>query len=269
MFFFQNTDIPVYWWIHEAPELIEDSFPGFPNPHLISSNFNLFAPSKGAAGSFNAHYSCNINVLPVPVFEPESLQADIPFHLPDDKILFLIPAAYTYIKGQDILLSAIQSLPDVYKHNSFFIFCGYTLEKQTEYKTKIFDMASNMGNVIMLDNLPQNTVYAIMSRCHCVVAPSRIDTIPLTIVEGMMLNKLCLVSEKTGISAYIQDCANGFVFRDQDELIKRLLLIINDYDSLNNIAAKGHEIYNDVYSPAAIVSVLTHVDPLGNNGDYK
>ncbi len=269
LFFFQNTDIPVYWWIHEAPELIEDSFPGFPNPHLLSPNFHLLAPSEGAAASFKNHYAYNIGVLPVPVFEPGSLPEDLPFPLPDERILFLIPAAYTYLKGQDILLSAIRSLPDEYRQRSSFIFCGYSLEKQSEYKKLISDTAKNLDNVIMLEDFPQDTVYALMNRCHCVVAPSRIDTIPLTIVEGMMLNKLCLVSSKTGIAAYIKDCVNGFVFRDSDELVKRLLLIINDYDSLNGIAAKGHEIYNDVFSPAAIVSILTYDDPPEKNGEYK
>ena len=252
LFFLQNTNVPVYWWIHEAPELIENSFPDFPNPHLLSKNFHLLAPSIGAAESFKAHYSFNINVLHVPVFEPNTLPVDVPISLPNDRVIFLIPAAYTYIKGQDILLSAIESLPDDYKCKSYFIFCGYSLNKQNEYREYIFSMAERMNNVIMLENLSQNTVYALMNSCHCVVAPSRIDTIPLTIVEGMMFQKLCLVSSKTGISAYIKDCVNGFIFGNQDELLKRLLLIISDHATLRSIATRGHEIYIDYFSPDAI-----------------
>ena len=125
-FFFQNTDIPVFWWIHEAPQLIEESFPGFPNPHLLSKNFRLFVPSKGAAEWFNKHYVYDVSVLPVPVFVPDLLETDLPLDLPDNRVIFFVPAAYSYIKGQDILLSAILSLPDEYKDRSLFIFCGYT-----------------------------------------------------------------------------------------------------------------------------------------------
>ena len=45
-FFYQNLDLPVYWWIHEAPSLIEDSFPGFPNPHLLSPILDCLLPLK-------------------------------------------------------------------------------------------------------------------------------------------------------------------------------------------------------------------------------
>ena len=132
------------------------------------------------------------------------------------------------------------------------------MKKQSEYKQAILEAAKTLDNVIMMEDLPQESVYALMNKCHCIVAPSRIDTIPLTIVEGMMFKKLCLVSSKTGISAYINDCVNGFVFNDQDDLIKRLLLIISDHTSLTNIANKGWNIYCRNFSPDAVDSILTN-----------
>lgn len=254
-FFFQNTEIPVYWWIHEAPELIEFSVPEFPNPHLLSTNFQLLASSAGAAKTFHEHYAYDISSLPVPVYKPKEANQKLPFVLPEGKVLFVIPSAYTYIKGQDILLSAIQSLPIEFKEKSYFIFCGYSLEKQAEYKHNVLNMASGLDNVLMLENLPQNTVYSLINKCHCVIAPSRIDTIPLTIVEGLMYHKLALVSDNTGISYYIRDCVNGFVFSNPDELFKRLLLIISDHSSLSNISESGYLIYNNNFSPEAVASI--------------
>lgn len=258
-FFYQNLDLPVYWWIHEAPSLIEDSFPGFPNPHLLSPNFRLFAPSEGAAAGFRAHYAYDINTLPVPVDIPSEISQELPFTLPDDRCIFIIPAAYTYIKGQDILLSAINSLPDEYRKQSYFIFCGYSLEKQAQYKNALFEVVSSLDNILMLENLPRNTVYSLMNRCHCIIAPSRIDTIPLSIVEGMMFHKLTLVSSNTGISHYIRDCENGFVFSDPDGLLKRLLLIINDHSSLTRISERGYDVYNSCFSPDAVSSVCNKI----------
>ena len=256
LFYYQNTDIPVYWWIHESPELIKDSFPAFPNPHLLSPNFHLFVPSLGTADLFYAHYSYKADALPAPVFVPEYPMPDIPFKLPDDRVIFLIPSAYSYIKGQDLLLSAIRSLPDKYKDQSFFIFCGYTLDKQIEFKKTVYAAASDMDNVLMLEDQPQEIVYSLMDKCHCIVAPSRIDCLPTTIAEGFMFGKICLVSSQTGISSYIKDCVNGFIFKDNEELIKRLLLIINDFESLNKVAYMGHKVYLDVFSPEAIENSL-------------
>ena len=251
-FFFQNTDVPVYWWIHEAPSLIEDSFKEFPNPHLLSDNFRLFTSSSGSSELFREHYSYDISDLPVSIPEPDITAITLPFNIPDDRIIFLIPAAYSYIKGQDILFKAIRQLPEEYRQRSFFIFCGYSLEKQLDYKNSLFNASSSFENVLMLEALSQEEVYAIMSKSHCIVAPSRIDTVPLTIVEGMMFNKLVLVSSNTGISHYIRDCVNGFVFNDIDELLKRLLLIINEASSLTGIATKGHLIYEEHFSPSAV-----------------
>ncbi|MCR5421882.1 MAG: glycosyltransferase family 4 protein [Lachnospiraceae bacterium] len=258
-FYFQNLNIPVYWWIHEAPEMIESSLPAFPNPHLLSPNFRLFLPSKGAAECFHNHYNYNVSILHVPVNKPLLPVSGLPVDIPDDRILFLMPSAYSYIKGQDILLSAILSLPQGIKNRSYFIFCGYSLDKQIEFKNTIFKIATNIDNVLMLEDLSQDILFALMNKCHCIVAPSRIDTIPLTIVEGLMYKKLCLVSDKTGISAYIKDCVNGFVFKDEEELIKRLLLIINDCSSLNSIADNGHKIYIDHFSPEAVSRNINEV----------
>ena len=258
-FYYQNTEIPVYWWIHEAPELIEESFPAFVNPHLLSPNFKLLVSSAGSARMFSEHYLYDVSVLPVPVYEPETISQLPQFDLPKDRTLFLIPAAYTYIKGQDILLSAILSLPEEYVERSYFIFCGYSLDKQAEYRDAVIKTASRMNNVLILDKQPQDIVYALMNTCNCVIAPSRIDTIPLSIVEAMMYHKISLVSSQTGISYYIQDCVNGFVFNDQDELIKRLLLIINDPDALRTLGDKGHKIYSDIFSPDAVESVAKNL----------
>ena len=255
-FFFQNTEIPVYWWIHEAPSLIEDSFPAFPNPHLLSSNFQLCVSSAGSAELFRSHYSYDASVLPAPVFAPESITTDIPLELPDDRVLFLIPAAYTGLKGQDILLSSISRLPDEFGKRALFVFCGYTLDKQIRYKEELFRIASGFDNVLMMDEFPIETIYALMNRCDCVIAPSRVDTIPLTIVEGMMFKKLCLVSSHTGISHYIKDCVNGFVFNDTDELLQRLLLIISDHNKMDHIAQNGFKIYEDYFSPRSVSEVI-------------
>lgn len=255
LFYFQNTSIPVFWWVHEAWQMIEDNVASFPHPVLLSSNFRLMASSDGSAKALTEHYSYTFESLPVPVFKPEQPLKEVSINLPSDKVIFVIPSAYTYIKGQDILLKAIAAMPSEYIKRSYFVFCGYSLDAQAEYKSLIYEMASRLSNVLLMDNLPQNDLYSLISKCHCVIAPSRIDTIPMTAVEGMMLGKLALVSNDTGISYNIQDCRNGFVFKDHDELVKRLLLIINDVDALDNIRTKGQDIYNNIFSPSAVSDI--------------
>lgn len=251
-FFFQNLQIPVYWWLHEAPDLIESSCPAFPNPHQLSPNFRLFVSSSGSRDMFYKHYRYEPSVIPVPIYKDVIDDQKLEFDIPKDKVIFFIPAAFTYIKGQDILLKVIGQLPEDFKNNSFFIFCGYSLEKQAEYKHIIEEMAKHLDNVIMMEELTHDEVFKLMEMSHCIVAPSRIDTIPMSIIEGMMLNKLVLVSDKAGVSAYITDCKNGFVFTNEEELLKRLLLIINDCNSLKQVSDNGHKVWTDIFSPEAV-----------------
>ncbi len=263
IFYFQNTNIPVYWWLHEAPDMIENNYPAFPNPHLLSPNFRLLLPSMTASSLFKAHYTYDdVFTLHPPIFFNDDINEELQIDIPSDRIVFFVPGAYSYIKGQDILLSAISSLSEKYRKRSLFIFCGYSLETQKEYRDAIFNTAFNMDNVLMLEELSQETVFSLMLRCHCVIAPSRVDCLPTTIAEGLMLKKLCLVSNHTGISFYMQDCVNGFIFNNKEELIKRLLLIINDFESISRIGSNGFKIYTDNFSPVAISNSLSEINLL-------
>ena len=79
-------------------------------------------------------YDFDLDVLPMPIKE---VSDDSDNNSAGNKVCFFIPAAYTYIKGQDILLSAISRLPAEMARACQFVFCGYTLEGQKEYYDKI------------------------------------------------------------------------------------------------------------------------------------
>lgn len=251
--FFVNTDISVFWWIHEGIEHINSCCTDMPNPNLLSSNIHIYGVSPVVSDAFRNLYNYNIDIMPICIPD-EHMQytGDIR----DGLIRFFIPAAYSQIKGQDILLSAISSLPDDYKKRALFEFCGYYTDDNKDYYNKIIELSNKLPCVNHLGILNKHEMYQHYADCDCVIAPSRVDTNPATIIEGMMFHRLTIASDKTGISRYMADCVNGFIFHNVDDLVKRLLLIITDKNSLNPIAERGAEIWRSNFSPESIIGQL-------------
>lgn len=257
LYYFINTKVRVLFWLHESKEQLESTQTNFINPHLLSNNITFYGVIKRVQRGIKELYSYDIEILHMPIKDLskevtcDPCQLKSKYNVPDDKVLFFIPGAYTYIKGQDILLEAITKLPETFFRKSFFVFCGYELEGQKEYYKSIHALADKLNNVLMLEKLPREEVYNWYNAADCVVAPSRIDSTPTTIIEAMMFHKLTLVSKGAGISEYIKDCIDGFVFGDLDELNKRLLLIIDNPAALTQVREAGYMIYKKYFSPDA------------------
>ncbi len=77
------------------------------------------------------------------------------------------------------------------------------------------------------------------------VCPSRVDTMPTVVVEGMMQKKCCIVSKKTGISDYIKDMNDGIILNSLNpyELKKKMGWIINNPQQAKQIGINSYDIY--------------------------
>ena len=254
IYFFINTDSKVLLWLHESEEQLKNESRLFPAPQLLSPNITVCGVTERVRRGIKNIFGCEISRLHMPIREVNQRNEK-----KDDKVRFFIPAAYTYIKGQDILLETIAKLPKEYINKSEFIFCGYCLDGQAEYYDHIKKIGGMLDNVIMLGALDREEVYKYYAECDCVVAPSRIDSTPTSIIEGMMFKKLVIVSSGAGISEYITDCVNGFVYNNSEELFQRLLLVINDCHNLSKVYEKAYELYTDNFSQNAVERELNNL----------
>lgn len=254
LYFFLNTYTNVVWWLHETRNQLEKEMYRIPDLRLLSNNIKIIGVTHAVLEGIKQLYNRDINLLPMIIHEQDYVAAN-----PSDKCIFLMPAAYTIIKGHDILLKAVLGLPtDVY-NNCEFLFCGYEIAGQEEYYSQIDGFISKISNARNLGKLSREEVYKLYEICDCVVAPSRVDATPTTIVEAMMFKKLVLVSINTGISNYIDDGKNGFVFEDDNGLIDRITYIVRNRTSLHEVAENGYEVYKSIFSPEAVMSSLKDI----------
>lgn len=251
VYMFMNTKVKVLWWIHETKQQLSTMKEGLLDFRLLSSNIQLMGVTKSVAKGINELYGLNIPLLHMPIEDKYEIDRIPENH---EKIVFFMPAGITYIKGQDILLKAILGLPKDFYNKAQFVFCGYYLEGQNEYYNMIHELAKDKSNIVMLGELTKEEVYDQYCKSHCILAPSRIDATPTTIVEAMMFNKLCICSNATGISEYMKDCEDGFVFPSENvfELQKRIMIVIDRFDKLNKLADSGRKIYQRYFSPDVV-----------------
>ncbi|MCR5097756.1 MAG: glycosyltransferase family 4 protein [Lachnospiraceae bacterium] len=258
VYFFINTSANVIWWLHETGQQLRVEN-NMLNPWLLSENIRIFGVSEAVRTGINDLFGYSIGILPIPVAEVSSEYAKPGTDIPDDKTVFFIPAAYSHIKGQDILLNSIISLPREMQEKSEFIFCGYSLPGQEDYYNSIRGIIEKLPNARDLGRLSRDEVYGWYERSDCVIAPSRVDSNPASIIEGMMFKKHVIASADTGVSHYMSDCENGFVFKNEDELIKRIMLVISDRASLTAICEAGYQLYKSRFSHEAIRQDLKEI----------
>ncbi len=266
LMYFQNTQVPVFFWLHETFDQLVSTNAEFLNPALYSSNIRVLGVTKKVAEGIHRKYGdVKVELLPMPVadksgtadFDIERIDRTLLDKL-EGKILFFLPAAYTLIKGQDILLQAVLGLPEEYREKAHFLLCGYRLPGQREYYDSLKRICEKLPDVTMLDEVPRDEVYFWYSVADCVLAPSRVDATPTSIIEAMMYHRITIVSDATGISQYLEDCISSFVFPSEnaEELRKRIMLLIHDYGEFEAVGERAAKIYKDNFSPEYVDGLL-------------
>lgn len=251
----------IHWWIHEPPayfkvckESMKDDF-----WNQLEDNVRVYAAGDLVHDYIKDTYNYDTKVLNFGVEDIVAVngiehidESGVQNVLP--KVRFLLPSYYfDYIKGQDLLLKAILDLPQTFLEHSEFYFLGYVEEDMMHLYNIIQKMESAWGNVHYLPPMEHEEVLKLMKNMDCLVAPSREDATNACIVEGLMLSKLCICSDMTGVSRYLEDCVSALVFPtgNVEELKKRLLLVINSFSELKMIGQNGRKVYEKIFSQDA------------------
>lgn len=242
-----DTNIPTVWWIHENREYFEHYKEYISTHKCTSANIQAVAVSARARDDVEKvlHIKCGLLHI--------SVNDCIKQNVTRDKTLLRVfmPANFLYIKGHDIAAKAITLLPDEYSEKMEFMFAGDTdnSDKQAVEIVKLIERS--YSNVKMLGKLSHDDVIRYLAESDVLLAPSRIDTLPTTAIEGMMMSKACLVSDSTGISKYIDSGKNGYVFEsgNPEALARKLMEIKDAGDGISSIGSAGRKIYEENFTP--------------------
>lgn len=134
--------------------------------------------------------------------------------LDKNKTHFLFIGRYHKNKGPDTLIEAVKLLPrDLLEKTHFHLFGGGGLENSLMDKIKKYDLE----NAVSLgDFIDARKASGYLSACACLIIPSRIESIPVILSDGLQAGIPLIVSDTGDMGNLVREHAAGKVIRPQD-----------------------------------------------------
>ena len=254
LLYYINTDIPCYMWIHEGEKVIRHYLKATDPIIYGSENITYAFPWKAPMRLWEEMFpKSKTAYLPI---EVSDVQLQPERRVQNSEIRFFFPGAYVIHKGFHVAVQSLILLEAGGAKDFKAYFCGY--ECESEYYRKLKEICDGHENITLLGELNKEEMEEQLCLADCVVTPSILDAGPLTAVEALSHEKLLVISDATGVSEYIKDCVNGFVFQSENvqELYKRLLLVYHDVKGLGEISRRGRAVYEQFFTAKAMDEAL-------------
>jgi len=258
----QRVETPVMWWVHESHEKYYKGKEILPQRRKLK----FFAVGDRTCRIFRAHYQ-DMEVQKFLYCIPDTcLNAT-----GGEKGLMTIAAIGTVDerKAQDILLEAVERLPQEYQDRMRVVLVGRLDETDAAFVQKIKGLKIRVRNLEWIQELEQAEMEAFYGNIDILVCPSRDDPMPIVVTEAMMHGKTCVISENVGQAQYIEQGKNGFVFPSEDveSLMAILLWLQDNRKSCKEIGKRSRRIYDMEFSEAVMEKRLGIVlEELCNTG---
>ncbi len=148
-------------------------------------------------------------------------------------------------KGQDVLISAYEKLPNSLKKKIKISFVGRVLEQQ--YFNNQSKRTKKYKNIQWLGSLPHHEVMKHMAESSLLVCTSRDETGPIVVYEAMSLGIPVLASKEGAIPEFLVHGENGYTFDNENlnELVEILTEIITDPSCLITIREETLKTFNE------------------------
>jgi len=147
-----------------------------------------------------------------------------------------------YVKGFDIFINAIEKLISEFLF-TFQIQLEVNIigEIHDDLKSDVQNRLNKSKNLNLLIHGLKDSDYVekLIEAMDIVIIPSRYDNFPNVHIEAMAKGCIVLSSNKTGTSKLIKHGKNGFVFKNENEIVKILLNIIDLESEEINIISKN------------------------------
>lgn len=242
---------PGFWWLHESKDRYKHRYEKVGDLDISELNkLNIFAVSEVARKNFNECYpNVEVKCLKYGIPDKNKLLKNKNKLLKNkNKLVFAVIGYVNKIKGQDILLDAIEKLSEMEKKEAEFWIIGRIGEDT--FGQKIRSVSIMNPNVKILGEFNSDQMIEAFSEIDVVVNPSRQDVFPTVIAEGMMNGKICITTDVTGMAPLIIEGENGFVCKSEnvEDLCNKIRWIINNRDICESIKTRARKTYLDNFT---------------------
>ena len=213
-----GTDTPVLWWIHEASEVYSRDM-AEELPRNLSENVHIYCAGKYAQKMLACRFPrYDTDVLLYYANDVSCCAGDASPSIlkkTGDSKVFACVGLIEHRKGQDILLEAIDMLPDKVGRKSRYTFVGKV--RDNEIKEQLEMMQKKYPDrIVFHEGLGHDELLELYRETDFLICPSRDDPMPVVAAEAMSLGKPCICSGNTGTAEIIERYDAGFTYADND-----------------------------------------------------
>lgn len=268
----QKKKVPVMWWIHECAAAYSPDY-ARQMPRTLSDNIHVYCVGSYAQRMLTKrcpHYKTKILLFYEPdlskrtnrrIMENDSnciLRHSAAAEFPrknlnktvSDQKVFVTAASINYRKGQDILLKAIDLLPEQVRRHCQFLIIG-AVQNNSMYE-QIADMqAQYPEQICYMEELAIEELYDLYQSIDFLICPSRDEPMSAVVVEVMSLGKPSICSINGGVSAFIAQYEAGFIYPNNSPklLADRITEAYQITDSkYQELSVHARQAYEDVFS---------------------
>ena len=184
------------------------------------------------------------------------------------RYILLVASAMLKIKGLDVAIRAIReaknSIPDI---KLLIVSDGPEREL---YEKMIADLGLS-DNVLVIGLMGKSELNAYYEGCDFLIVPSRMEGLPLVILEAFLARKPVIAARVGGIPELVKEGYNGDLFssEDHDELAEKIVRLCLDKEMMEIYGKNGYRIAQEFFSLERQIQNLLLVyegrEPIGYN----
>lgn len=246
-----TTTIPTVWWIHEHEPWFIHYKPIFPKPYELHSNIHVWGVSPITCKLIEQYCNYMPTLFPFGIEDALPLFSTRDVKNNDNRVVFVVPGKFSTVKGQDILLNSISMLSSELSEKCSFNIFGCIVSEEQNYFQEINSLSANLTNVNIQLQLDHDETLKKIYEADYLIVPSRFEPFPTTAVEAMMLNTVPVVSDVCGVSYYINNYCNSFIFASESpkdlyySLCKAIDFRLNSKSEYEIMQKKFRKCYED------------------------
>lgn len=250
---------PVLWWLHEDKDVYD--YIGIRDIKcMLNENIHPYSVSTCVDSAFYQHYDTEIKRMRYGIpYEHNESENKV-----KDKLVFAIIGSVGKRKAQDIFIEAVRRLSVNIESVEYWII--------GEIQDKDRNLYEKEKGVRVYGELSHEQVIELYSDIDIIVCPSLYDPLPVVITEGVMLKKVCIMSDTTGTAEIIEPYKNGLICRsgDVNDLAVKMQWVINNKEKLHAIGEAAYNLYEEYFSMNQFKkSLICNINDLLNVEDKR
>ncbi len=235
-------------WIHEPLDVYsimqywkDDIKKGLNDKNKLK----IYAVSSIAKKNFLKKYSFPLIELLSYGIPDEFLPSSV---LLNKKLVFCTVGSILEIKGYDILIDSIEKLESNKSEQAEFLFIGTSVDN--EYGNWIEERVKSIKNIHRINKSTRKEMMQYYQQIDVLIIPSREETMSIVATEAMMLGKVCIISNTSGMADYVENYSNGLIFSsgNSDELSEKIQWCINNPELLKEMGKSARTVYEKIFS---------------------